>query len=54
MIFPGSFIYAVNGPTSQMIPVQGFTLNPLTESIVDHWDSFSQVIYVYPLFNILS
>lgn len=42
----GSFIYAVNGPTSQMIPVQGFTLNPLTESIVDHWDSFSQKMWM--------
>lgn len=43
--FKGNYIYAINGPTSQMIPVQGFTLNPLTESIIDHWDSFAQVYF---------
>lgn len=26
-----------------MIAVQGFTLNPLYESIVDHWDLLAQV-----------
>ncbi|XP_065215732.1 peptidyl-alpha-hydroxyglycine alpha-amidating lyase 2-like [Planococcus citri] len=36
------YIYAINGPTSPMIAIQGFTLNPLAESIVDHWDSFAQ------------
>ncbi|XP_015366789.1 PREDICTED: peptidyl-alpha-hydroxyglycine alpha-amidating lyase 2-like [Diuraphis noxia] len=33
----GDFIYAVNGPTSPLIPVRGFTINPMTENIVDHW-----------------
>ncbi|XKL59861.1 hypothetical protein PGB90_000877 [Kerria lacca] len=42
----GNYIYAINGPTSQMIPVQGFTLNPLTESIIDHWDSFAQKMWM--------
>lgn len=37
-MIPGDYLYAINGPTSQMIPVQGFTLHPLTESVVDHWD----------------
>lgn len=36
----GDFVYAVNGPTSAMLPVQGFTIDPLTESIVDHWGEF--------------
>lgn len=33
----GDLIYAVNGPTSPVIPVRGFTINPMTENIVDHW-----------------
>ncbi|XP_001943881.2 peptidyl-alpha-hydroxyglycine alpha-amidating lyase 2 [Acyrthosiphon pisum] len=33
----GDLIYAVNGPTSPLIPVRGFTINPMTENIVDHW-----------------
>ncbi len=36
----GDYVYAVNGPTSPMLPVQGFTIDPLTESIVDHWGEF--------------
>ncbi|XP_067002110.2 peptidyl-alpha-hydroxyglycine alpha-amidating lyase 2 [Anabrus simplex] len=34
----GSFVYAVNGPTSPQIPVRGFTLLPKSEAIVDHWE----------------
>ncbi|KAK0181352.1 hypothetical protein PV327_003644 [Microctonus hyperodae] len=33
----GNTIYAVNGPTSPMIPVRGFTMNPKTETIFGHW-----------------
>ncbi|XP_014247154.1 peptidyl-alpha-hydroxyglycine alpha-amidating lyase 2-like [Cimex lectularius] len=33
----GNLVYAVNGPTSSHIPVQGFTIDPLAEQIVDHW-----------------
>ncbi|XP_050539465.1 peptidyl-alpha-hydroxyglycine alpha-amidating lyase 2-like [Daktulosphaira vitifoliae] len=33
----GDIIFAVNGPTSPLIPVRGFTLNPMTETILDHW-----------------
>lgn len=40
-IFPsGNFVYAVNGPTSPQIPVRGFTIDPNTEQIVDHWGTF--------------
>lgn len=35
--FLGDLIYAVNGPTSPLIPVRGFTINPMTENIIDHW-----------------
>ncbi|XP_015524805.2 peptidyl-alpha-hydroxyglycine alpha-amidating lyase 2 [Neodiprion lecontei] len=37
----GNYIYAVNGPTSPMIPVRGFTLDPRTERVVDHWSPLS-------------
>lgn len=30
-------MYAVNGPTSPMIPIQGFTIDPRTETVIDHW-----------------
>lgn len=33
----GKLIYAVNGPTRNLLPVQGFTIDPQTESIIDHW-----------------
>ncbi|XP_050433416.1 peptidyl-alpha-hydroxyglycine alpha-amidating lyase 2-like [Adelges cooleyi] len=33
----GNMLYAVNGPTSPVIPVRGFTINPTTETILDHW-----------------
>jgi len=36
----GDWVYAVNGPTSPMIPVRGFTIDPRTEQIVDHWGNF--------------
>ncbi|XP_056630024.1 peptidyl-alpha-hydroxyglycine alpha-amidating lyase 2-like isoform X1 [Diorhabda sublineata] len=32
----GKFIYAVNGPTPALT-VQGMTINPQTESVIDHW-----------------
>lgn len=38
--FVGNFVYAVNGPTSPIIPVRGFTIDPTTEQIIDHWGSF--------------
>ncbi|XP_039278160.1 peptidyl-alpha-hydroxyglycine alpha-amidating lyase 2-like [Nilaparvata lugens] len=33
----GDFVYAVNGPTSQLLPVKGFTLDPMAENVIDHW-----------------
>ncbi|XP_066253629.1 peptidyl-alpha-hydroxyglycine alpha-amidating lyase 2-like isoform X2 [Euwallacea similis] len=33
----GRLIYAVNGPTNQLLPVQGLTLDPESESVIDHW-----------------
>uniref|UniRef100_A0AAG5DKJ7 peptidylamidoglycolate lyase n=1 Tax=Anopheles atroparvus TaxID=41427 RepID=A0AAG5DKJ7_ANOAO len=33
----GDLVYAVNGPTSPMIPVRGFTIDPRSETIIDHW-----------------
>lgn len=33
----GNLVYAVNGPTSQAISVQGFTIDPQTETVIDHW-----------------
>ncbi|KAF6217380.1 hypothetical protein GE061_001735 [Apolygus lucorum] len=33
----GNLAYAVNGPTSSHIPIQGFTIDPTAELIVDHW-----------------
>nr|CAD7426830.1 unnamed protein product [Timema monikensis] len=33
----GNFVFAVNGPTSPIIPVRGFTLDPKAEAIIDHW-----------------
>lgn len=36
----GNYVYAINGPTSQIIPVRGFTIDPMTEQIIDHWGGF--------------
>lgn len=36
----GDYVYAVNGPTSPMIPVRGFTIDPRSEQIIDHWGNF--------------
>lgn len=36
----GNLVYAINGPTSQIIPVRGFTIDPMTEEIIDHWGGF--------------
>lgn len=36
----GDLVYAVNGPTSPMIPVRGFTIHPKAETIIDHWGKF--------------
>ncbi|XP_022913030.1 peptidyl-alpha-hydroxyglycine alpha-amidating lyase 2-like [Onthophagus taurus] len=33
----GNLVYAVNGPTSQLFPVQGLTIDPQSESVIDHW-----------------
>lgn len=33
----GKLVYAVNGPTSPLLPVQGLTIDPQTESVIDHW-----------------
>lgn len=33
----GNMLYAVNGPTSSMIPISGFTIDPRSETILDHW-----------------
>ncbi|CAH0552204.1 unnamed protein product [Brassicogethes aeneus] len=33
----GNLIYAVNGPTSKALPVQGFTIDPQSETVIDHW-----------------
>lgn len=37
----GDFVYAVNGPTAAHIPVRGFTIDPRSEQIVDHWGAFT-------------
>lgn len=39
-LIAGNFVYAINGPTSQIIPVRGFTIDPMTEQIIDHWGGF--------------
>lgn len=36
----GSYVYAVNGPTAPHIPVRGFTIDPRSEQIIDHWGAF--------------
>lgn len=36
-------VYAINGYTSPMLPVQGFTLDPLAETVLDHWGPANQV-----------
>lgn len=36
-LFIGNLIYAVNGPTSSLLPVQGLTIDPQSESVIDHW-----------------
>ncbi|VEN55884.1 unnamed protein product [Callosobruchus maculatus] len=33
----GKLVYAVNGPTSTLWPVQGLTIDPLREAVIDHW-----------------
>lgn len=33
----GGVLYAVNGPTSNLLPVQGFTIDVLSEKVIDHW-----------------
>ncbi|XP_019870309.1 peptidyl-alpha-hydroxyglycine alpha-amidating lyase 2 [Aethina tumida] len=33
----GNLIYAVNGPTNNVLPVQGLTIDPQSESVIDHW-----------------
>ncbi|XP_053686740.1 peptidyl-alpha-hydroxyglycine alpha-amidating lyase 2 [Sabethes cyaneus] len=36
----GDLVYAINGPTADMIPVRGFTIDPRSETIIDHWGKF--------------
>lgn len=36
----GDLVYAINGPTSPAIPVRGFTIDPRSEAIIDHWGNF--------------
>lgn len=43
-VFTGDLVYAVNGPTSSLIPVQGFTIDPLAETVLDHWGPNHQVV----------
>lgn len=45
-ILLGNLIYAVNGPTSSLLPVQGLTIDPQSESVIDHWAP-EEVINVY-------
>lgn len=33
----GKYIYAINGPTSSLLPVQGLTIDPEAETVIDHW-----------------
>ncbi|CAG5099659.1 Similar to Pal2: Peptidyl-alpha-hydroxyglycine alpha-amidating lyase 2 (Drosophila melanogaster) [Cotesia congregata] len=33
----GNTLYAVNGPTSPMIPVRGFIMDPNSETVFGHW-----------------
>ncbi|XP_055379874.1 peptidyl-alpha-hydroxyglycine alpha-amidating lyase 2 [Condylostylus longicornis] len=37
----GDIVYAINGPTSPIFPVRGFTLDPRAETVIDHWGEFS-------------
>lgn len=37
IILSGKLVYAVTGPTSQLLPVQGLTIDPQTETVIDHW-----------------
>uniref|UniRef100_A0A8D9AYQ2 Peptidyl-alpha-hydroxyglycine alpha-amidating lyase 2 n=1 Tax=Cacopsylla melanoneura TaxID=428564 RepID=A0A8D9AYQ2_9HEMI len=37
----GDLVFAVNGPTTPQIPVQGFTISPFSESVVDTWSPTS-------------
>ncbi|XP_015120030.1 peptidyl-alpha-hydroxyglycine alpha-amidating lyase 2 [Diachasma alloeum] len=38
----GNTLYAVNGPTSPMIPVRGFIMDPNSETIFGHWAPATQ------------
>lgn len=35
--YTGNLVYAVNGPTSFLLPVQGMTIDPQSETVIDHW-----------------
>lgn len=37
----GDIVYAINGPTSPIFPVRGFTIDPRSENILDHWGEFT-------------
>lgn len=40
-VHTGDYVYAINGPTSTQIPVRGFTIDPRSEQIIDHWGTFT-------------
>ncbi|XP_008480462.1 peptidyl-alpha-hydroxyglycine alpha-amidating lyase 2-like [Diaphorina citri] len=42
----GDLVFAVNGPTSPQIAVQGFTISPFGESVLDTWAPTSVVSQV--------
>lgn len=42
-LVPGNTLYAVNGPTSPMIPVRGFIMDPNSETVFGHWAPTSGV-----------
>ena len=49
----GNTVYAVNGPTSPMIPVRGFIMNPNAETIFGYWGPNSDVRYFYHSFLLM-
>ena len=43
LIILDDMIYAINGPTSPNLPVQGFTIEPLSGRIIHRWEPTSDV-----------
>lgn len=48
-------MYAVNGPTSSVIPVQGLTIDPESEAVIDHWapEEVILIVFIHYRFKIL-